>query len=424
MTRLKRVLVISPHFPPTNAPDAQRIRMALPYLKANGWQADVLCVHADHVSMAQDPWLSATLPKDVAVYAVTEESIGARLLKINSLWFRFSKAIWRKGTELLSSNPYDLIFFSTTQFPFMSLGPKWKRLFGVPYVVDYQDPWLNDFYFKSNTRPPGGWVRYYPQYINAHRLEGQVIRDVGGVIAVSDHYLLALKKYTSSALMKVLPFGAPINDLNHLPSSTFEEVANQSGVKRWVYLGRGGEDLLAALRPFFLLLAEFLRYRGADDLRLEFVGTQYYSSKKNEKPIEDLAMKCGLKEFVTEYLDRIPYGEALLRMQRADVVLLVGSNDRAYSPSKIFPAMMCGRPLLAVGDSSSKVHAFMTQFNAGKSLMTDDQKSAAVSLEWAIEQSRTTPYSGLNRQAFSRVTASAMTRRLCWVFDHVVEAKK
>ncbi len=34
---MKRVLIISPHFPPINAPDCQRVRMSLPYYRRYGW---------------------------------------------------------------------------------------------------------------------------------------------------------------------------------------------------------------------------------------------------------------------------------------------------------------------------------------------------------------------------------------------------
>ena len=39
-----RVLIVSPHFPPVNAPDHQRVRMSLPYLGEFGWEGHVLAV--------------------------------------------------------------------------------------------------------------------------------------------------------------------------------------------------------------------------------------------------------------------------------------------------------------------------------------------------------------------------------------------
>ena len=34
---MRRVLLVSPHFPPTNAPDHQRVRMSLPFYREHGW---------------------------------------------------------------------------------------------------------------------------------------------------------------------------------------------------------------------------------------------------------------------------------------------------------------------------------------------------------------------------------------------------
>ena len=45
-----KVLIISPHFPPTNAPDMQRVRMILPYLSESGMTAEVLAVNSAQVA--------------------------------------------------------------------------------------------------------------------------------------------------------------------------------------------------------------------------------------------------------------------------------------------------------------------------------------------------------------------------------------
>jgi hypothetical protein len=36
---MKRVLVVTPRFPPVNAPDHQRARLMLPFLREFGWEA-------------------------------------------------------------------------------------------------------------------------------------------------------------------------------------------------------------------------------------------------------------------------------------------------------------------------------------------------------------------------------------------------
>ncbi|MEO8204529.1 MAG: hypothetical protein ABI615_00005, partial [Chthoniobacterales bacterium] len=62
---MKKVLIVSPHFPPVNAPDMQRVRMALPYFTEFGWEPTVLCVDEDYVEAGRDPYLERSLPSDI-----------------------------------------------------------------------------------------------------------------------------------------------------------------------------------------------------------------------------------------------------------------------------------------------------------------------------------------------------------------------
>ena len=67
---MKKVLAISPRFPPTNAPDHQRLRMALPHFKAAGWDVTVLSVEPGEIEAGQDPLLCRSLPKDLEIHRV------------------------------------------------------------------------------------------------------------------------------------------------------------------------------------------------------------------------------------------------------------------------------------------------------------------------------------------------------------------
>jgi hypothetical protein len=47
---VKTVLIVSPHFPPVNAPDHQRVCMALPYLEQFGRIANFWAIPRGHSS--------------------------------------------------------------------------------------------------------------------------------------------------------------------------------------------------------------------------------------------------------------------------------------------------------------------------------------------------------------------------------------
>ncbi len=65
---MKRVLIVSPHFAPAAAPDGQRTRMMLPFLRESGWEPSVLAVSPDRVDCPVDPLLCETFPKDLELF--------------------------------------------------------------------------------------------------------------------------------------------------------------------------------------------------------------------------------------------------------------------------------------------------------------------------------------------------------------------
>jgi len=62
---MRKALIISPRFPPNNAPDLHRVRTSLPYYRCYGWDPVVLCLTSDCTGGAQDPLLAEGIPKDV-----------------------------------------------------------------------------------------------------------------------------------------------------------------------------------------------------------------------------------------------------------------------------------------------------------------------------------------------------------------------
>ena len=136
----------------------QRVRMLLPLFRENGWQVEVLAVMAEQVASPLDPWLVDGLPADVPVHRVKAMSLGwSRIPGFGTLGLRSLRALGRAGSKLLAKGSFDLVYFSTTVFEVHILGTCWKRKFGVPFVMDYQDPWVNDYYRnRPQITPPVG----------------------------------------------------------------------------------------------------------------------------------------------------------------------------------------------------------------------------------------------------------------------------
>jgi hypothetical protein len=66
----KKLLIISPYFPPVNAADMQRVRMSLPYFAHFGWDAEVVTVAPEYSDMPKDALLQQSIPSAIAIHQV------------------------------------------------------------------------------------------------------------------------------------------------------------------------------------------------------------------------------------------------------------------------------------------------------------------------------------------------------------------
>ncbi len=434
---MKKVLIVSPHFPPINAPDMQRVRLALPSLRAHGWEPTVLAIAPDFIEGGvREPLLEATYPADVRVVRVGGlQPRYTRWAGVGQLWWRCGRALRRAGEQLLGTERFDAVLFSTTQFSAFALGPRWRGKFGVPYVLDYQDPWVSDYYQRTKTRPPGGPLKYALSQWSARRTEPRVLRGASGVIAVSDSYggmLARLYPWFDAGRVRVLPFGASPADLavadRHRPAQPLIDF--DDGNLHHVYTGRGGPDMVAALT---ILFRAFRRFRAtapnlAARMRFHFIGTGYAPPPLGVDTVLPVARVEGVAEAVHEHRYRVTYFDALHYLRRAHALVAVGSNDPGYSASKIFPCLLARRPLLVIFHEQSLVLKMTEHLGAGRCFKFAapealDAVAAQVHDQWfagrGYEQAGT-----LNEAAFAPFSAATMTAALAGVLDEAAASTK
>lgn len=434
----RHVLIVSPHFPPINAADHQRIRMSLPYFENFGWKPSVLTVDPEFVDGVDDPRLLKTVPNAVDVVMTRAFPLSlTRRVGLGTLGWRCLPYLEKVGSNLLRRKHFDLIYFSTTAFPTLSLAARWYRQFQVPYVIDFQDPWLSDYHRQNNTDPPGGRLKYGLNQTFARWQEPKALRRVSHIISVSPDYPRVLcDRYPWLTLEHCteLPFGAPQADFELLPSLSVQQKIfdPKDGFQHWVYVGRGGADMSAALR---LLFSAIQKLRQQPDgpwkpTKLHFVGTSYAPVDQAIETILPIAQEFDLDDIVEEQTQRIPYFEAMKALTDSDAILLIGSDDPSYTASKLYPCILAQRPILAVFHQQSSVVDILRQCNAGKAVTFENsdhsvstQASMSAEIEWLLSlQPKSMPET--NWLAFEPYTAKAMTQKQCRVFDNVLIASK
>jgi hypothetical protein len=155
-----------------------------------------------------------------------------------------------------------------------------------------------------------------------------------------------------------IPLGAEERDFESIrddprPTQFFD---SRDGCLHLCYVGT---LLPLGIAPVTALLMAFakLRQRRPDlylRTRLHFVGTSNQTSG-GVKRVDPIAQALGVADIVQEHPSRVDYAEAVRLQAHASAILLLGSTERHYTPSKVFPALLARRPILAAFHERSDV---------------------------------------------------------------------
>ena len=221
----------------------------------------------------------------------------------------------------------------------------------------------------------------------------------------------------------VLPFPGAARDFERLPALT-PAAPREDELRHWVYVGRGGGDMATALRGLFTALRDHAPAELLEHLRLHFIGTSYAAAGKGQKTIAPIAAEFGLEHLLDEQPDRIPYADTLAWLKRADALIVPGSDDPAYTASKIYPYLLAGRPLLAIFQARSSVVDLIEKVGGAVCVPFEEDESAAslgrrISEKW-LRQGGYQQITPLDATAFRPYSDSESARRLTEFFQTCV----
>jgi hypothetical protein len=358
--------MISPHFPPDATAAAHRVRLLAPHLPAYGWKPTVLTVDERDYEGGLDRDLVGLVPPDLDV--VRCRAIAARwtrLARIGDVGLRALPGLWRRACALAAERGFAAVFITIYPTYPALLGPALKRRFDLPFVLDFQDPWVGSWGLTvgpgENDSPD---AKSRLSRALARRLEPIAVSAADAITAVSDltyEDVLARTGRSRSLVCATLPIGWDARDLQSMHGAGNRFFDANDGCVHLCYAGTvlpNGVGTVAALLDAVRRLAEKepALYRS---LRLHFFGTSNQTAGSPPARVIPLAKERGIAEIVSELPVRIGYTDALRVLRDATGILLLGSSERHYTASKLYPALMARRPLLAVFHQTSSVTSIL-----------------------------------------------------------------
>src|SRR5262245_58633605 len=148
--------MVSPHFPPDTTAATHRVRLLAPHLPRYGWAPTVVTVDPRDYEGRLDPDLVALVPGWLPVVrARAWAPARTRRFGIGDLGLRALAGLHAACRDLLRSQRFDALFVTISPTYPALLGLVLKRRFGVPFVLDYQDPWVGAWGSTVGGAPDG-----------------------------------------------------------------------------------------------------------------------------------------------------------------------------------------------------------------------------------------------------------------------------
>lgn len=413
---MKRVLIISPHFPPANAADMHRVRMSLPYFKEFGWEAEVVTSYTKYYGGNIDELLLKSLFNDLKIHYVKAldkkwtSKIGLGSLALRSLWY-YKKEV----NKILKNQKFDLIYFSTTEFPICILGAYWKKKFGIPYVIDMQDPWHSDYYKDKpkHERPAKYWFSYR---LNKY-LEPIAMKQVDGLIAVSESYINDLKQrypILKDKPSEVITFG--FSSIDFEIASSLKNSSQTTKPKSLKYIGVLGPMMNKALILLFKNISNVHYFN--KNWELIFKGTSYAPSHLAKESTTIFAQKYNLTN-VIEDTNRLGMYEVLKELQQADGLLIVGTDNPSYTASKLYPYLQSEKPILAILHPASSATTILNELSNAVIILLTDENNIVIDKLKQFERLIEDENYNVDRVQLERFSARNLTKLQTTLFDKI-----
>ncbi len=421
---MRTVLIAGADFAPSSLPPALRIRFFANHLADCGWKPIVLTTKPEYYEHEVDPENEKLIRPSVEIIrtkafpARITRRIGIGDIGMRSLWQH-----WRAIKRLATERRIDALLIPVPPFVPMVLGRRaWSR-FRIPYVIDFIDPWVTEFYrsVPRSQRPP----KWFFADRLARCVEPYALRHVAHLAGVSrgtTGSLLARYPWLSPEMTSEIPYGGEPGDFDYLrahprPNPLFDQ---GDGLFHMCSVGRGGPDQQPILSAVFSAVHLGLEREPElfGKLRLHFAGTTYSPRPDTGFQVTPLAAQFGLERFVTEHPGRVPYLTALQLMLDSQALLAIGSTSVHYTASKIFPYLLAQRPLVAIFHESSSVVQILAEAKTGSVFTFRDGRPpgghvpALSSTLGQLLRARPDAGSPAAPGAMDGYSADAMTRRL------------
>lgn len=361
---MKSILIISPHFPPSNLAAVHRSRLFAQHLPSFGWHPIILTVDEKYYEETLDWNLHKLLPKDLRIEKVNAFR-ATKPRVIGDIGLRAFFQLYKKAKQLINSEKIDFLYIPIPSFYVALLGRWLNRSTGIKYGIDYIDPWVH-FFPGSNQFLSRHW---FSTQI-AKLLEPIAIRKASLITGVAEGYYKGVMernpRLVQTCLFAAMPYGGEAADHEMVGKMNVQPYLFKKNDRK-LQLVYAGAMLPKAYKPLAAIFQSIQNnFECFAETEFHFIGTGKLANDPASYNIKPLAEKYNLwNTVVFEYPQRIPYVDVLIHLNAADGIFVLGSTEPHYTPSKVYQAVLSKKPVWAILHKRSTACEVLRHSGAG-----------------------------------------------------------
>jgi hypothetical protein len=430
MTHSRRIAIVTGHFPPSNLAGVHRSRLWAQYLPEFGWEPIIVTAHSDYYEEQLDPVLLELVSPELRVIrtrAIPVEPV--RLvgdIGIRALYWQFKVL-----DELVRRKEIDFLHITIPSNYTALLGEALYRQHSFPFGIDYQDPWVHILPSAEKS-----FSKAWMSWKLAQWLEPWAVKNVALITGVAPLYYEPVLERNphlrDRCITAAMPIGNSEGDYRYLRDNVRETFLfpENDALFHMIYAGAMLPKSYTVLECLLSALVT-LQDRSPElieQLRIHFVGTGASPDDPKGHNILPLVRRFGLERYVDEKPNRISYIDVLNHLVHASAILILGSTEAHYTPSKVYQAVQAQRPIFALLHEKSTAAAVLRESRAGQIVtfgegQLPDAQELASTLAAFIKNTR---YSaeGIRWDAFECYSARNSSRALAGAVDQALELFK
>lgn len=329
---MKNILIIATYFPPMGGVGTIRITKYVKYLRKFNWNPTVITISENYIQKKDE-----TLLKDISPEVETFKLEFKR--KNKDISIDFYKALKRQIGKILEKKKFDMVFITVGPFGTLPIGEYIYKKYGIKFVLDMRDPWkLQKLHYNNKL---SYIVAKLKRFLKG-RIEKKSFKNASYICTVNntmtEDYAREYPQYREKFI--TISNGIDVDDYSNIQARKFDKFTI-------VYAGKF--ETAAGFRdPTNFIKAIKTLINKKYDIEFVHIG-------ERESKVIDIARNTGIVDNC-KFLGKKSYGETLEYCKGANILLVIGGNEKSEQTGKIFDYIGCCKPILVLANKDSEIN--------------------------------------------------------------------